>query len=137
MSRRSNRHSRLAAAALAVGLGVAGTTPAWAGGGDAFSGLLGGGPLGGLLGGDQGLITGHGGLAGPDGGIIAGDGDELLGEEGLLGGLLDGVGVVLTSGDGLSVGGDEPHLRDVRVGAGVLQGLLALETLTGDLAGHL
>ena len=133
MSQRTNTSRRVAAAAVALGLGFAGATPALAGN-DLLGGLLGGGLLGGLLGGDQGLITGHGGLAGADGGIVADDGDQLTGDNGLVPGLLGGVGVVMGSEDAMTVG--EPHLQDVRIGGGLLNGLLGLETLTGGLTGQ-
>ncbi len=146
------RTTRLAAAALSVSLAIAGMAPALADDGvpdddawlvedEPFSGSLGnllhGDLVGGLLGGSGGLL-GPQGLLGAAGGLLPG----LLGGHSSVpefadgtGDLVDGLSVVPETLTGPPVGGE--HTGDnVRVGGGVLSGILDVGSILGGLTGR-
>jgi hypothetical protein len=148
------RTTRLAAAALSVGLAVAGMAPALADDNDGvtdedawlvedepFRGsvgnLLHGDLLGGLLGGSGGLL-GPQGLLGAAGGLLPG----LLGGHSSLpefadgtGDLVEGLSVLPETLAGPPVGGEHTG-ENVRLGGGVLSGILDVGSILGGLTGH-
>ena len=146
------RTTRLAAAALTVGLAFAAMAPALADDGvsdtdawvveeEPFRGSLGnvlqGDLVGGLLGGNGGLL-GPQGLLGAAGGLLPG----LLGGHSSLpefadgtGDLVEGLSVLPETLAGPPVGGEQTG-ENVRVGGGVLSGILDVGSILGGLTGR-
>ncbi|MGH8994355.1 MAG: hypothetical protein ACRDYV_03955 [Acidimicrobiia bacterium] len=128
---------RLAAASLALGLGLASTgTAAQAGTG--LRGILGIGDIEHgvtedvpIIAGD--LETGLGTLLGGDAGLL-----QILGGTGdLLGGILGGLGLGQDTDLSIQPVPSGPILERPRVGAGLLGNLFGLASITESLAGHL
>lgn len=132
---------RLAAAALTIGLAAAGTSPAKADQDHATSdhSSVTSGLLGGLSGGDDGLL-GPRGLLGSAGGLLPGllGGHSTVGEfTGGAVGLVDGLSVLPGALAGAPPVGGGHVGENVRIADGVLSGVLDLGSILSGLTGRL